>query len=85
MLERTDAAGYVSDHSNEHSPNSPTQNVQHFGPYFQGSLPSNPLTGTSLITSTDEFPPTKASGNRGWLYYQPTGEIAIDLPDKLTE
>ncbi|MFZ5833583.1 MAG: hypothetical protein ACOY3P_26140 [Planctomycetota bacterium] len=50
------------------------------GPYLKEGVPLNPITGRSVITLTDEFPPRKASGNGGWLYHQPSGQIVPDLP-----
>lgn len=56
-----------------------------FGPYLRIGLPTNPLTGQVIVTPTKEFPPVAASGNGGWLYHQPTGQIAPDLPGMLSE
>ncbi len=56
-----------------------------FGPYLQGGMPVNPMTGCSLVTTIDQFPPKAASGTGGWLYCQATGEIAPDLPDHLND
>jgi type II secretory pathway pseudopilin PulG len=85
LLQVTDAAGYTGRKeaagTAPHSNDSP----QFFGPYFNGILPPNPISGNSQITATEEFPPVKASGNRGWLYDQSTGQIAIDLPDMLNQ
>jgi len=48
-----------------------------YGPYLQ-TVPVNPLTGSFKITAVDEFPPKEPSKNGGWLYHQPTGQIAPD-------
>ena len=53
------------------------------GPYLRNGIPPNPVTGRVVITPTNVFPPTAASGNGGWLFNQETGQIAIDLPDML--
>jgi type II secretory pathway pseudopilin PulG len=55
------------------------------GPYLRFGIPANPVTGMSKITATDTFPPPAASGNGGWLYHQPSGSIAPDLPDCLED
>ncbi len=56
-----------------------------YGPYFRAGIPVNPLTGKSTVTPTELFPPTKPSGNGGWLYNQKTGKMAIDLAEHLYE
>lgn len=56
-----------------------------YGPYLSSGMPVNPITGRSIVTSTDAFPPDKASGNGGWLYHQQTGRIAADVPQYLSE
>jgi general secretion pathway protein G len=56
-----------------------------FGPYLPTGMPVNPLTGRSTIVATDIFPPVAASGMGGWLYHQPTGGIAADLPEYFQE
>ncbi len=53
------------------------------GPYLRGGIPLNPMTERSIVTPVDTFPPTAPSGNGGWLYHQPTGQIAIDIADYL--
>ena len=50
-----------------------------FGPYLHNGVPVNPITGRSIVTATDTFPPTAQSGNGGWLYHESTGQIAPDL------
>ena len=56
-----------------------------FGPYLSSGVPVNPMTGRSIITPADAFPPDEASGNGGWLYHQQTGRIAADVPQYLGE
>jgi general secretion pathway protein G len=55
-----------------------------YGPYCLNALPANPFTGSSTVTAVATFPPTAASGNGGWLYYAPTGQIAPDWAPYLT-
>ncbi len=55
------------------------------GPYLHNGIPANVISGISVITLTETFPPEAASGNRGWLYHQASGQIAIDLPEYLDE
>jgi general secretion pathway protein G len=50
------------------------------GPYFSGGLPSNPYTGSSVVEPTETFPPSETTGTAGWLYHQPSGRIAADVP-----
>jgi type II secretory pathway pseudopilin PulG len=75
LIRATDIAG---------SPGEPSSK-RPFGPYLKWGVPVNPLTGRSIVTATDVFPPTKPSGNGGWLYHQPSGSIAVDLKDFLNE
>jgi len=56
-----------------------------FGPYLKGPMPVNPLTGSSIVTESPEYPFRSASGNGGWLYHPPTGQIAADLPALIHE
>ena len=49
-----------------------------YGPYLQNGVPVNPITGRSVVTAIDSFPPQTPSGNGGWLYHQPTGRIVPD-------
>ncbi len=49
------------------------------GPYLPAGIPLNPVTGRSVVTATEVFPPEQPSGNGGWLYHEPTGQIAPDL------
>jgi hypothetical protein len=73
LVHRTDANG------------TPGQSASRFphGPYLPRGIPVNPVTGRSVITATDSFPPKAASGNGGWLYHEATGQIAADLPEAL--
>ena len=63
----------------------PPDSKHPYGPYLQTGVPVNPFSGRSVITLTETFPPTQPSGNAGWLYHQPTGQIAADLDGFLTE
>jgi type II secretory pathway pseudopilin PulG len=54
-----------------------------YGPYLRAGIPANPITGQSLVTPTDTFPPKSQSGTGGWLYHQKTGSIAVDLTEYL--
>ena len=65
-------------------PGPPGKKYPH-GPYFPAGIPVNPYTGISAVTATEDFPPTAASGIGGWLYHQPTGSIAADLPENLNQ
>ncbi len=56
-----------------------------YGPYLRAGVPLNAITGRSIVTPTDTFPPTAPSGNGGWIYHQETGRIAIDLEEFLTK
>jgi general secretion pathway protein G len=56
-----------------------------YGPYLHGGVPVNPVTGRSIVTLTDTFPPAAASGNGGWIYHQQTGRIAADLDEFLNQ
>jgi general secretion pathway protein G len=56
-----------------------------YGPYLSKGITANALTGRSVVTATESFPPKAASGAGGWLYHQPTGQIAIDLPEMLNQ
>ena len=55
------------------------------GPYLETGIPINPFSGRSVVTLTETFPPTTTSGNGGWLYHQPTGQIAPDREGFLSE
>ncbi len=61
----------------------PSGNKYPFGPYLLEGVPVNAITGRSIITLTETFPPTAPSGNGGWLYHQPTGQIVPDLEEYL--
>ncbi len=56
-----------------------------FGPYLKGPMPVNPLTGSSIVTESLAYPFRAASGNGGWLYHSPSGQIAADLPALIHE
>ena len=73
LIQATDAKGVPGLRGGNHP----------WGPYFPSGIPTNPMTGRTVVTASDSFPPTVASGNGGWLYHQPSGQIAIDLPGML--
>ncbi|NQU21248.1 MAG: type II secretion system protein [Candidatus Nealsonbacteria bacterium] len=52
-----------------------------YGPYLHNGVPVNAVSGRSIITLTDAFPPSEPSGAKGWIYHQQTGQIAVDLPE----
>ena len=54
-----------------------------YGPYLPNGILVNPVTGRSVVTETNTFPPTACSGNGGWLFHQESGQIAADLPEML--
>ena len=54
-----------------------------YGPYLKQGIPVNPLTGCSIVTPIDTFPPTEPSGNGGWLYHAETGQVAADVEQYL--
>jgi general secretion pathway protein G len=54
------------------------------GPYLS-NIPANPYTGVSVVMPIETFPPTESTSVGGWLYHQPTGQIAPDLADHLRE
>ncbi len=55
------------------------------GPYLRGGVPVNSMTGRSIVTLTETFPPDSPSGNGGWIYHQASGQIAADTQRFLTE
>ena len=69
LIRSTNGDGVPGEAGNEHP----------YGPYLRTGVPVNPLTGCSIVMPTDAFPPKAASGSSGWLYHQPTGQIAADL------
>lgn len=73
LIRATDAAGNLG----------PAGFKYPLGPYLRSGIPVNAVTGRSVITATDVFPPQTSSGNGGWLYHQPTGEITVDLQEYL--
>jgi len=56
-----------------------------YGPYLPSGIPDNPSTGIAFISPTEVFPPTKPSGVGGWLYHQPSGRIAADVKEHLSD
>lgn len=75
LIRATNAAGAIG----------PPGSRYPFGPYLRGGVPVNPVTGCSIVTAIDTFPPAAASGNDGWLYHQASGRIAADLKEFLKE
>lgn len=75
LIRATDVAGVPGPPGDKHP----------YGPYLAGGIPVNPFTARSICTPTETFPPTEPSGNGGWIYHQPTGQIAADLEDFLTQ
>ena len=73
MVRPTDKDGSIGNAGRDHP----------LGPYLRGGIPVNPMTGRTIITKTDTFPPTKPSGNRGWLYHEETGQIVPDVAEFL--
>jgi type II secretory pathway pseudopilin PulG len=69
LLQPTNAAGIIGPRGSKYP----------FGPYLFGGVPVNPLTGRSVVTPTDTFPPSAPSGGGGWIYHQATGQIAADV------
>lgn len=74
LTEATNAAGMPGPPGREHP----------FGPYV-ASVPTNPYTGVAAVMPTDTFPPESSTSVGGWLYHQPTGQIAPDLADHLKD
>ena len=71
LLHATSAVGLPGEPDSRHP----------FGPYLPGGIPVNPITGRTVVTATDSFPPTAPSGHGGWLYHQESGQIAPDLAE----
>jgi len=69
LYRSTDARGQIG----------PAGNKFPLGPYLKGGVPINAITGCSVVTAVDHWPPNAPSGNGGWLYHPQTGQIAIDL------
>jgi general secretion pathway protein G len=75
LIRATNAAGATGEPGGKHP----------LGPYLRGGVPVNSVTGRSIVTPTDVFPPAAPSGNGGWIYHQATGQIAADLKEFLAE
>jgi general secretion pathway protein G len=73
LLQATNGEGVIGPAGSDHP----------YGPYLPKGVLMNTATGRSTVTLTEVFPPTGTSGIGGWLYHQPTGQIAIDLPEML--
>jgi type II secretory pathway pseudopilin PulG len=56
-----------------------------YGPYLPHGIPVNPITGRSIVTPCETFPPLAPTSNGGWLYHQPTGRIVPDLEGHLND
>lgn len=68
LTEPTDAKGIPG----------PAGDAHPFGPYLPNGLPANPYTNSATVELTEVFPPTQRGAAGGWLYHQPTGQIAAD-------
>lgn len=73
LVRSTDASGTPGPAGKKHP----------YGPYLQSGIPVNPITGRSVVTATESFPPAGPSGNGGWAYHPATGQVAVDLEDFL--
>jgi general secretion pathway protein G len=69
LLQPTNAAGAIGSYGTKYP----------FGPYLTSGVPTNPLTGRSIVSLTESFPPQAPSDGGGWLYHQATGQIAADV------
>ena len=58
-----------------------------YGPYIQGSLPTNPFTNSNKVTLHTGATAPAASGasDAGWIYRPSTGDIWIDHPDYINQ
>ena len=75
LVRATNAAGI---------PGHPGDDYPH-GPYLRTGIPVNPITNRSMVTLTEDFPPTEASGNGGWIYHQQSGRIAVGRTEFIEE
>jgi len=82
LTKATDVSGNVS-------PAGLPDEAHPFGPYIDGGLPAQPLSGLNVVKLDDGMAgttPTPTEGNAGgWIYRPLTGEIWIDHPDYVTE
>jgi general secretion pathway protein G len=65
----TDATGMPGPRDRQHP----------YGPYFLNGITANPVNGCASVTATDTFPPEQPTGKGGWIYHEPTGQIAPDV------
>jgi general secretion pathway protein G len=75
LLQPTNAAGVIGTRGSRYP----------FGPYLVDGIPPNPLTGRSIVTLTDRFPPKAPSDGGGWIYHPATGQIAADVAEFLNQ
>lgn len=55
-----------------------------FGPYFQGQIPANPFSGSSVLVGVAKWgvePSGPRAGGAGWQYDQSTGVIYPNNPE----
>jgi hypothetical protein len=74
LVRATNGKGILGEHSSKFP----------YGPYLPDGVPTNAITGCSIVTPCDTFPPTVPSGNGGWLYNPRTGQIAADVEEFLS-
>jgi general secretion pathway protein G len=56
------------------------------GPYIAGGrFPVNPFDQQNTVSSTAVFPPTASTSAGGWLYHEPTGQIAANTNGHLND
>ena len=68
------------------SASAPVGDAQHpFGPYIEGDLPANPLTGRATVRVLDPHAPLPdwTDGRFGWIYDPRSGRLWLDLPGRL--
>jgi general secretion pathway protein G len=57
-----------------------------YGPYIAGGkFPINPFDQKNTVTATAVFPPTASTPDGGWLYHQPSGQIAANTDGHLSD
>jgi general secretion pathway protein G len=75
LLQPTNAAGAIGPYGSKYP----------LGPYLVSGVPTNPLTGRSIVSLTESFPPQAPSDGGGWIYHQATGQIAADMAGYLSQ
>jgi general secretion pathway protein G len=75
LLRPTNAAGAIGSGGSRYS----------LGPYLVSGVPTNPVTGRSIVSLTESFPPQSPTEGGGWLYHQATGQIAADVAGYLRQ